>query len=316
MLIAASDKGEISKLKAQLSSEFEMKDLGPAKKILGMEIIRDRKAGRLYLSQRDYVDKVLDRFEVHGDPVSTPLAAHFRLSSALSPQSDAEVDYMSRVPYSSAVGSLMYAMICTRPDLAYAVSAISRYLANPGEGHWRAVQWILRYLKGTRDICLQFGSSRNGVVGFVDSDFAGDLDKRRSITGYVFSFGGCAISWKASLQATVALSTTEAEYMAITEAVKEAIWLRGLFSEIYGKMQVVTVYCDSQSAIHLTKDAMYHERTKHIDVRYHFIREILAAGDIVVSKIGTKDNPADMLTKPLPATKFVHCLDLVNVFIR
>ncbi|KAG8499473.1 hypothetical protein CXB51_005963 [Gossypium anomalum] len=243
MLIAAKDKGEIRKVKAQLSEEFEMKDLGPAKKILGMEILRDRKASKLYLSQKGYIEKVLCRFNMQSaKPVSTPLAAHFRLSSALSPQSDDEIEYMSHVPYSSAMGSLMYAMVCSRLDLSYAVSAVSRYMANP-----------------------------------------------------------------------VALSTTEAEYMAITEACKEAIWLKGLFSELNEDLQINTVFCDSQSAIFLTKDQMFHERTKHIDVRYHFVRDIIARGHIVVSKISTHENPADMMTKSLLITKFEHCLDLVGV---
>ncbi|KAG8482658.1 hypothetical protein CXB51_023976 [Gossypium anomalum] len=314
MLIATKDKGEIRKVKAQLSEEFEMKDLGPAKKIHGMEILRDRKTSKLYLSQKGYIEKLLCRFNMRSaKPVSTPLAAHFRLSSALSPQSDDEIEYMSHVPYSSAMGSLMYAMVCSRPDLSYAVSAVSRYMANPGKEHWKAVQWILRYLRGTTDVCLQFGRTEDGVIGYVDADFAGDLDRRRSLTGYVFTIGGCAISWKATLQTTVALSTTEAEYMAITEACKEAIWLKGLFSELNEDLQISTVFCDSQSAIFLTKDQMFHERTKHIDVRYHFVRDIIARGDIVVSKISTHENPADMMTKSLPITKFEHCLDLVGV---
>ncbi|KAG8499388.1 hypothetical protein CXB51_005980 [Gossypium anomalum] len=259
-LYAAKDKGEIRKVKAQLSEEFEMKDLGPVKKILGMEILRDRKSAK---------------------PVSTPLAAHFRLSSALSPESNDEIEYMSHVPYSSAVESLMYAMVCSLPDLSYAVSA--------------------------------FGRTKDGVIGYVDADFAGDLDRRRSLTGYVFTIRGCAISWKATLQTTVALSTTEAEYMAITEACKEAIWLKGLFSELNEDLQISTIFCESQIAIFLTKDQMFHERTKHIDVRYHFVHDIIARGGIVVRKISTHENPADMMTKSLPITKFEHCLDSVGV---
>nr|AAT44282.1 putative polyprotein [Oryza sativa Japonica Group] len=255
MLIAAKDKSEIEKLKAQLSSEFEMKDLGAAKKILGMEITRERHSGKLYLSQKGYIEKVLRRFNMHdAKPVSTPLAAHFRLSSDLCPLSDYDIEYMSRVPYSSAVGSLMYAMVCCRPDLSHALSVVNRYMANPGKEHWKAVQWIFRYLRGTSSACLQFERSRDGLVGYVDSDFAGDLDRRRSITGYVFTIGGCAVSWKASLQATVALSTTEAEYMAIFEACKEAIWLRGLYTELCGVTSCINIFCDSQSAIYLTKD--------------------------------------------------------------
>ncbi|KAG8489015.1 hypothetical protein CXB51_016942 [Gossypium anomalum] len=269
MLIAAKDKREIKKVKAQLSEEFEMKDLRPAKKILGMEILRDRKASKLYLSQKGYIEKVLCRFNMQSaKPVSTPLAAHFRLSSALSPQSDDEIEYMSHVPYSSAVGSLMYVM---------------------------------------------FGRTKDRVIGYVDTDFAGDLDRRRSLIGYVFTIRGCTISWKATSQTTVALSTTEAEYMAITEACKEAIWLKGLFSKLNEDLQISTVFCDSQSAIFLTKDQMFHKRIKHINVRYHFVHDIIARGDIVVSKISTHENPADMMTKSLPITKFEHCLDLVGV---
>ncbi|KAG8475835.1 hypothetical protein CXB51_032770 [Gossypium anomalum] len=314
MLIAAKDKGEIRKVKAQLSEEFEMKDLGPVKKILGMEILRDRKASKLYLSQKGYIEKVLYRFNMQSaKPISTTLAAHFRLSSALSPQSNDEIEYMSHVPYSSVVESLMYAMVCSCPDLSYVVSAVSRYMANPGKEHYKVVQWISRYLRGTTDVCLQFGRTEDGVIGYVDADFAGDLDRRRSLTGYVFTIGGRAISWKATLQTTVALSTTEAEYMAITEACKEAIWLKGLFSELNEDLQISTVFCDSQSAIFLTKDQMFHERTKHIDVRYHFVHDIIARGDIVVSKISTYENPVDMMTKSLPIAKFEHCLDLVGV---
>ena len=229
MLIAVKDKSEIAKFKAQLNKEFEMKDLGAAKKILDVEIIRHRNSGMLYLGQRGYIEKVLRRFNMHdAKPVSTPLAAHFKLSSALCPVSDDDIEYMSRIPYSSVVGSLMYTMVCSRPDLSHALSVVSRFMANPGKEHWKAVQWIFRYLRGTSSDCLQFGKSRDGLVGYVDSDYASDLDSRRSLTGYVFTIGGYAVSWKANLHATVAL------YMAISEACKEAIWLRGLYSELCG----------------------------------------------------------------------------------
>ncbi|KAL5740548.1 hypothetical protein ACOSQ2_029728 [Xanthoceras sorbifolium] len=137
MLIAAKDMFELNKLKSELSGEFEMKDLGAAKKILGMEIRRDKAAGKLYLTQKSFVEKVLERFGMkNAKPVSTPLAAHFKLSAAMSPQLDNDIEYMSHVPYSSAVGSLMYAMVCTRPDIAHAVSVVSRYMSNPGKEHW------------------------------------------------------------------------------------------------------------------------------------------------------------------------------------
>ena len=318
MLIAAKNMSDVLILKKRLSEEFEMKDLGPAKKILGMEIRRDRQAGKLYLSQRSYIEKVLEKFGMqNAKPVTTPLAPHFRLSALHSPQSEDEEAAMSHVPYSSAVGSLMYAMVCTRPDIAHAVSVVSRYMAHPGKEHWQAVKWILRYLRGSADLGLVFdrnSSSGTSVVGFVDSDYAGDLDKRRSLTGYLFTLSGSAISWRSTLQSTVALSSTEAEYMAAAEAVKEAIWLRNLVQEL-GLQQEdnSVVFCDNQSAIHLVKNQAYHERTKHIDVRYHFIRDAVAERNMMVKKIGTADNPADMLTKSIPANKFKHCLNLIGM---
>lgn len=143
MLIAAKSKNEINKLKKLLSSGFDMKDLGSAKKILGMEISRDRNSGLLFLSQQNYIKKVLQRFNMQdAKAVSTPIAPHFKLSAAQCPSTDAEVKDMSKIPYSSAVGSLMYAMVCSRPDLSYAMSLVSRYMSNPGKEHWRAVQWI------------------------------------------------------------------------------------------------------------------------------------------------------------------------------
>jgi hypothetical protein len=195
MLITAKSNVEITKLKKLLSSEFDMKDLGVAKKILGMKITRDRKSGLLFLSQQSYIKKVLQRFNMHhAKAVSTPIAPHFKLSADQCPSTDQEIEYMSRVPYSSAIGSLMYAMVCSRPDLSYAMSLVSRYMSNPGKEHWRAVQWILKYLRGTVDFCLKFGRTDKGLIGYVDSDYAADLDRRRSLTGYVFTVDSCAVS--------------------------------------------------------------------------------------------------------------------------
>ena len=194
-------------------------------------------------------------------------------------------------------------------------------MANSGKVHWQAVTWIMRYLKGTSDVGLVYGKNIdkfvNGkvndrsinVIGYVDSDYAGDLDKLRSLTGYAFTLCGSTVSWKATLQSIVTLSTTEAEYVAATEAVKEAIWLIGLVGELGMQVKESTIYCDSQSAIHLTRNPMYHERTKHIDVRMHFIRDVVALGTVTVKKIPTADN----LTNPVPTSKFRHCLNLIRV---
>jgi hypothetical protein len=231
-----------------------------------------------------------------------------------------EKEHMSHIPYSNVVGYLMYVMICTRPDLAHVVRVVSRFMHNPGKEHWNAVKWILRYLKGNSQFGLLFDKNSvkdigvmGFVEGFVDSDFAGDLDKRRSISGYVFSLCGSAVSWRASLQFVTALSTTEAEYVSATEGVKEAIWMQGLISELGVPQDVIKVYCDSHSVICLTKNDMYQFKTKHIDIKYHFIRDIVVEGKIKVYKVHPDENPADMLTKPLSNIKFKHCLDLVGV---
>ncbi|KAE8721370.1 hypothetical protein F3Y22_tig00016115pilonHSYRG00011 [Hibiscus syriacus] len=223
MLIAAKNMDDVIGLKTLLSQEFDMKDLGAVKKILGMEICRDRDSRKLRLSQRGYVEKMLERFAMSSaKPVSTPLANHFKLSSEQCPKTDKEAEDMAKVPYSNAVGCLMYAMVCTRPDLAHAVSQVCKYMSKPGKQHWEAVKWIFRYLKGIVGHGIVFGSQRDNplVVGYVDSDYAGDLDNRRSTTGYVFTLGGGPICWKSIVQSVVALSTTETEYMAAAEAAK------------------------------------------------------------------------------------------------
>jgi hypothetical protein len=147
----------------------------------------------------------------------------------------------------------------------------------------------------------------------VDSDYAADLNKRRSLTGYVFTVGGCAVSSKATLQASQ--STTEAEYMAINKACKEVVWLKGPFAVLCGDDSCIKLFCDSQSAIYLTKDQMFHERTKHIHIKYHYVRDVVARGKLQVCKISTHDNPADMMTKPVPVAKFELCSSLVGITI-
>ena len=152
MLIAGSNVKEINRLKDQLSRKFDMKDLGEARQILGMKITRDKGTSKLWLSQSDYIEKVLCRFKMeNAKPVGMPLGNHFKLSNSDSPQTDSERAKMRVTPYASAIGSLMYAMICTRPDIAHAVGVVSRFMSNPGVMHWEAVKWILRYLRGTKD---------------------------------------------------------------------------------------------------------------------------------------------------------------------
>ncbi|GKD04944.1 retrovirus-related pol polyprotein from transposon TNT 1-94 [Tanacetum coccineum] len=267
MLIACKSKDEIRYTKSLLKKEFDIKELGKAKKILGMKIIRDRSRMILRVSQFGYVSKILNNFRIdNGKSVQMPLGGHFKLLLKDCPVRDCDVERMSK-------------------------------------NHWEAVKWILKYLRGTANIGLVYGTNRGNhvdITGFVDSDYVKDPDKGRSIIGYAFLVQGCVVSWNDTLQHVVALSTTEAEYMALTKAVKEAMWLRGLLEELGVKLNSVAVNCDNQGAIHLSQNHVFHERTKHINVRNHFIREVLEAKTIEVLKVGTKHNVADVLTKVVP----------------
>ncbi|GJS37572.1 retrotransposon protein, putative, ty1-copia subclass [Tanacetum coccineum] len=273
MLIACKSKAEIGSTKSLLKKEFDMKELGEAKKILGMEIVRDRSRKILRVSQSGYVSKILNNFRIdNGKSVQMPLGGHFKLSLKDCPVRDCDVERMSKVPYANVVGSLMYLMVCTRPDIAYAISAVSRYLTNLGKNHWEAVKWILKYLQGTANVGLVYGTDRGNHV-----------------------------------------DVTEAEYMTLTEAVKESIWLRGLLEELGVELNTVAVNCDNQGAIHLSRNHVFHERTKHINVRYHFIKQVLEAKTVKVLKVGTEHNAADALTNMVPGRKLQHCLELLKV---
>ncbi|GLT82258.1 hypothetical protein SLE2022_006580 [Rubroshorea leprosula] len=193
------------------------------------------------------------------------------------------------------------------------MGAISKYMANPGRVHWDAMKWILRYLKDTSSVSLCYRSMEPDCVGFVDADFAGDRDKRRSTSGNVFIMAGGAVSWKSKLQPVVALSTTEAEYISISHACKEAIWLERLLAEFKMKQDTFSMHCDSQSALLLAKNPTFHSCTKHIDVRYHFVRQLVEDGKILLHKVHTSSNPADMLTKPVARDKFNWCKSSIGL---
>ena len=195
MLIARSSIEEINNLKKQLSKQFAMKDLGVAKQILDMRIIKNKANGTLKLSQSEYVKKVPSRFNMNeAKLISTPLGSHFKLSKEQSPKTKEERDHMSKVLYASAISSLMYAMVYTRPNIAHAVGVVSRFMNRPEKQHWKAVKWILRYLKGSSDTCLCFTDASLKLQGYVNADFAGDIDSRKSTTGFVFTLGGTALS--------------------------------------------------------------------------------------------------------------------------
>ncbi|KAL1193532.1 Retrovirus-related Pol polyprotein from transposon TNT 1-94 [Cardamine amara subsp. amara] len=237
----------------------------------------------------------------------TPMLHGITLSKKQCPSTQAERERMNRIPYASAVGSIMYAMLCTRPDVACALSMTSRYQSDPGECHWTAVKNIPKYLRNTKDKFLVYGGSDELVVsGFTDASFQTDKDDFRSQSGYVFCLNGGAISWKSSKQSTVADSTTEAEYIAASEAAKEAVWIKKFMYElgvIPSISEPVALYCDNNGAIAQAKEPRSHQRSKHIERRYHLIRDIIDRGDVKISRVPTDENVADPLTKPLPRPK-------------
>ena len=229
------------------------------------------------------------------------------LSKDQCPKTDKEKEEMRLVSYASVIGSLMYVMLCTRPDISFSMGMVARYQSNSGQAHWTVVKHILKYLKRTRDVQLVYQADSLCPVGFTDSDFQADRDEKRSTSGYVFMLGGGAISWRSAKQKCIADSTMEAEYVAASEAAKEAVWFRNFLLDLDILPQIpkaITVYCDNAGAVANAKEPRSHKATKHIERKYHIIREIVLRGDVQVEKVPTEDNLADPFTKSLPQKVF------------
>ena len=210
--------------------------------------------------------------------------------------------------YQCAVGKLLYLSTRTRPDISFAVSRAARYTSKPTEDHWKAIKHILRYLVGTTKYGLLYSRNTSQIdcVGYSDADWGGDLDDRKSTSGYIFQIAGGPVSWRSRKQSCVALSTSEAEYIALTSAAQEGIWLRQLISEILKKpMKPVTIYEDNQSTICLARNPQFHGRSKHISIKFHFIRDNVKEGVIQMQYCKTENMTADILTKGLYGEKFM-----------
>lgn len=307
--IFSNDNQNLQLLKEKLSLAFKIKDLGKAKECLGVRIKYDK--DKISLDQEHYVDLILKRFGMSDcKSVTTPIDSN-EDSKSQSAEDNKLCD--KNIPYQRLIGSLMYLVVLTRPDLAYTVSYLSQFNNCYTEYHWKCAKRVLRYLQGTKSYSLIFTKDDRPLIGFVDADWASDKSDRKSYTGFVFKLSGGSISWKSKKQNTVALSSTEAEYMALSEAAKEAIYLRNLLGELTGKLDCVKVFNDNQSALKLSVNPMFHERTKHIDVRYHFVREVVSNNIIKVDYLSTAEMTADILTKGLKNVKhqkFVKDLSL------
>lgn len=308
-LIASNDDHMKRFLRTELNKRFKMKDLGEANVVVGIRISRDRQKGEIYIDQEKHIKELLNKFNMlDSNPVSTPSDPNQKLTKEMCPKTTEELEAMSQVPYQELVGSLLYIAQGSRPDITWTVNNLSKFNKNPGQSHWMAAKRVLRYLKGTLSAKLKFFRDVNSnFIGFCDSDYAGDLDDRHSCSGYVFLMQGGSISWCSSKQQTVALSTTEAEYMALSSTVQEALWLRQFFQEFGAGDDGTTINIDSQSALDLALVNGYRKRTKHIDVRHHFLREHVTSKTIVLRHVGTNDMVADILTKPLFTERHLVC---------
>jgi hypothetical protein len=290
-----------------------MRDLSASNFTLGMEIKRDRKKRKLWLNQRKYVKTILQRFNMQECKlIKVPIPVGVNLYADQCPKTEEEEEDMSHVPYAIAVGSLMYAMVCIRPDIAHAVGVLRRYMSKPRKEHWTTTKSVFKYLCGTAnyELCYQGRLGLDRVLdihGFMDADWARNMDHRRSISGYAFNLFGGAISWMSKRHAIVALSTTEVEFMEATHASKEVVWLQRLCSGIGLVQQAVMIDCDSQSATFMAKNLTYHSKTKHIDIQYHFVRDMVEEKKVFLMKVDTLKNVADSLTKSMSTEKFSWC---------
>jgi hypothetical protein len=257
-----------------------MKDLGEATYILGIKNYRDRSKRLIGLSQDTYIDKVLKRFNMEQSKKGfLPMSHGMRFNEKQCPSTAKEWEHMSKVPYASAIGSIMYAMICTRPNVSYALSVASRYQADLGESHWTLVKNILKYLRRTKDEFLVYGGEEELVVnGYTDASFQTDTDDSQSQSGFVFTINGDAVSYKSSKKETVTNSIVEAEYIEAPGAAKEGVWMRrfliefGVFPDASSPLNL---HCDNNGTIAQAKEPRNHQKNKHVLRKFHLIREFI-----------------------------------------
>lgn len=303
-LFAYNKKDKIN-IKKKLMSTFEMKDFGDATNLLGIEI--KRITDGIFLSQEKYINEVLVRFNMQDcKPVRTPLEVNPIVTN------DSESD-VTNFPFQELIGCLMYLSVTTRPDITQAVTYLSSFCSDPKIDHWKMAKRVLRYLKGTANFGLKYSKTGKDIFGFSDASWANSVDDRKSISGYCFIFAGAAISWSSRKQSCIALSSTESEYLALSEAAKEAIFLKNLLSQILEINDPVLVFSDNQSAEKLSRNPAFHARTKHISVRGHFIREAIKDGFVQVMYKPTELMVADYLTKSVNSSKFEFCRSHLGV---
>ena len=306
MAVTAKRLSDIVKFKEELSKHVELTDKGELTWFLGFEVRRDRVDRTIAFNQRAYIEAMVKKFGLSDTkPVYTPMEVGVQYSKKQCPASVQEELAMRGVPYAEACGSALWPIVVDRPDANCALGILSQFIQNPGRAHWEGVKRVISYLGTTKDLWLVVGGKDwEEPVGYCDSDWASQPD-RHSISGYSFHIGVGAVSWSSKKQNLVSLSSTEAEYIAQNHAVREALWLRTFLAEINNRTpDTILLRSDNTGAIDMAKDPKFHSRTKHIDIRYHFIREVVADEKVRLEYIPGEDNPADILTKPLTQSKF------------
>ncbi|CAK5280773.1 unnamed protein product [Mycena citricolor] len=263
--------------------------------------------GSISVCQRQYFDKVLDHFGFSDlPPLSTPLPPGYQVRASTSPLSPADAEFMANKPFRQILGSIVWGSSGTRPDLAYACCALGHVQANPNPEHWSLLIGVLRYIRGTMDYGIKYSPNAVGdgsglkPMGYVDSDWAGCVDTRRSTAGYIFFMGGAPVAWSSKRQAVVALSSTEAEYISLARASQQAIWMKNWMAEVSLPQELpLKILGDNLGSISLTETTKGHGLAKHIDIRYHYIRDRVSEGEINVASVPGKSNVADIMTKAL-----------------
>ena len=312
ILLFSSNMSMMQEEKKQLHERFVVIDQGEVHYVLGMLVKRDRDQRTMTINQENFLKSILKRYGMEDSkPVSTPMEPGKKFQKLSETETPVEVKL-----YQQMIGSLTYVATATRPDIAAAVNILSKYMANPGKEHMEGVKRILRYIRGTIDYGLCYNAQDNSciLVGYSDADWAGDIDTRHSTSGYVFQIYNNTISWCSKKQKTVAKSTTEAEYVALSFATQEAIWLRCLLKNIGTKEDgSSTIFEDNNGAIELSRNPKFHDRTKHIDVAHHFVREQVNQNNISVKYCPTQNMLADGMTKALTKDTFQRLRDLLGV---
>ncbi|KAK8951797.1 hypothetical protein KSP39_PZI003445 [Platanthera zijinensis] len=307
MIITGNSEEEVARLRAELAIRFEMKDLGELHHFLGLEV--ERKESGILVCQKGYAERIVNRFGlIEGKTCSTPMDQGLKL------RRDEGRVLPDPLVFRALIGSLIYLTI-TRPDIAYAVGRVSRFMAEPRKSHLVAAKNILKYVKATSDMGLLYRRDANfSLLGYTDADYGGDSDDRRSTSGYVFTCGSAGISWCSKKQDSVSVSTTEAEYKASALAAREAIWLRRLVDDVHEEVQGPTLLRgDNESALKLVNNPVCHARTKHIEIDHHFIREKVLEGSLVVGHVRSEDNLADIFTKSLSKGPFQRLRGLLGL---